>query len=212
MFEEFDNYIFDMDGTLVDTSKDVIAGLRGGFEKENVQIAYSNQDLIDFVGPPLETMVENMAPCETAEKKAQIVKSFRECYSKLNHENSKLYEGVRETLETLQKNGKKLFVATNKPKKFAQHLLDKFNLTMFEELFTSDYFDGKLISKSEMLEHLILKHKIDREKTVMIGDSKADIIGANDNELKSFFVTYGFGHLKDAPKPTYVVDKLKDIL
>lgn len=207
----FENYIFDIDGTLVDTSKDVIEGLRQGFALADLPLDYSDKELIDFVGPPLEKMVENMSPSLDEHTAKKVVLNFRKCYSEFAHKNSFLYPEVKEILEELTSKGKKLFVATNKPQKFALDLLEKFSLTMFQETFTSDYFDDKLISKSEMINYLIAKYDLNKSKTVMVGDSKADIIGAFDNEIKSIFVTYGFGNLKNAPEPTYIVNRFSDI-
>jgi phosphoglycolate phosphatase len=77
--------------------------------------------------------------------------------------------------------------------------------------------EGTLLEKEDIIRHGIEKNKLEKEKTVMVGDRKYDIIGAKNNGIDSIWVLYGYGtqeELKEIMPTKYCnsVDELLKIL
>ncbi len=206
-----ENIIFDLDGTLIDSMEDIVICLKKAFNIYGINNININKS---DIGPPLIEMIKNIASELDEEQIKEIVKNFRIYYD--NHDYSKtiLHNGVRKLLITLKKLNIKLFLATNKPVLPTNKIMKKLNIDYFSDIITHDIIEGKKLSKTEMILHLIKKWNMNRDKTIMVGDSENDIIAAHENSIISIAVLNGYGHIDtiDKHKPSYKVDNIKHIL
>lgn len=209
---DFDAIIFDMDGTLLDSSIEVMLCLEKAFEMENMEIDKSRLTS-NIIGPPLKGIVKSVLPEISDINLNNVVKYFRAMYDDDENDSSCLYEGIYDLLVELKNFGKKLFIATNKPTIPTQRLVKKFNLSMFDDIFTIDKIEDKMLSKREMIAMILSENNLKKQTTIMIGDALGDINAAKDNGIKSIGALWGYGDDKQplVDNADFVVERVKDI-
>lgn len=186
------NYIFDLDGTLADSSREVLFCFEKAFEKIGIEIDKTRLNS-DVIGPPLVDIIKLIAPHikDDIELLDKVVEVFREIYDYDENDISTLYDGVYELLLDLKKEGKRLFVATFKPMLPTLRVMKKLGLDMFEDVYTIDKF-GEKITKTEMIEDIIKKYGLKKEETVMIGDAINDMNAAKNAGIKGVAALWGY--------------------
>lgn len=206
------NVIFDFDGTLVDSAEDIILCLRDVCALYN--IASVDQINETLIGPPVTDMIRKLYP-GIEEKLLNIALSkFRELYDNCDFKNTKTYYGVKRLLGKLSKSGKNLFIVTNKPLKATKLIISKLKIdNFFLDIISPDSEYGKRLSKAEMTSFLISKWSLERTASIMIGDSKADIIAAHENNILSAAVLGGYGseHELISIGPSYIIHETREI-
>lgn len=207
------NYIFDLDGTLINSSNEVIECMYRAFVDANYPVDKSKLTS-NLIGPPLKEIIQNIAPeLKDDNKISEIMANFRRIYDNDENDISEIYDGVYEVLEKLKKRGKKLFIATFKPSVPTFRIVKQFKLNYFEDVYTIDKFD-KHITKDEMISDIIEKYALKKEETVMIGDALSDINAAKKAGVKAVGALWGYG---DDKKPLIenadiIINKAEEIL
>lgn len=192
MLNKFENYIFDLDGTIVNSSNDILKCLKKAFQDVGCKIP-SERFTPNLIGPPIRQIIENVAPeIKDEEVKKGIISSFRKIYDFDNDDCSALYPQIREYLEFLKNNNKKLYIATFKPKIPTLRLVKMFNLDMFDSIYTVDY-PHPFPSKNEMVKSLLKEQNLELNETVIIGDSVSDILAGKTNDITTVGVLWGYG-------------------
>jgi phosphoglycolate phosphatase len=187
----FSSILFDLDGTLLDTGPSILSCLRLALNSYGVD--YRNVDLEQFVGPPLMPMLEKVFGF--SEKKASnVVDAFRKEYVKDGqYLQCRFYPDIKEALTKLKSRGVDLYVATSKPDLLMRPMLEHFGfLSFFLDVQGSDA-EKALVSKSQILSYLIIKHGINKAEALMVGDTKFDVLGAKEAGIFSCGVLYGYG-------------------
>lgn len=192
----FDNYIFDFDGTIINSQKDVFLCFERAFEKVNYEIDKSRLNP-DVIGPPLKEIIKLIAPELKDEVLIdEICSVFRNIYDNDPNDNTFIYDGVYEFLKHLKEENKKVFMATFKPMAPTLMLSKKLHIEeFFDDIYGIDKF-GKHITKQEMIEDIISKYSLDKSKTVMIGDAPTDMTAAHNAGIKGIGVLWGYGSNK----------------
>lgn len=121
--------LFDLDGTLFDTSEGIIKSILYTLGKMGIEETNRN-NLLRFIGPPLVAAFEEFYGF-SHEKALAAKEVFRERYASLGVFECAPVEGARECLQALQKDGRTLCVATCKPEHFANMILEKFGFSDF---------------------------------------------------------------------------------
>ncbi len=199
--------IFDMDGTLADTSIGIVNCYRYALSELDLPSPSSDDVLIDLIGGPL---VSNfMRGFGLSEKDAVIAtKIYRERYSEIGYSEAKLYPGIKNLLELLKSQGYLMGIATLKAERFATEMLKRFGI--------SEYFDSVCgvtdsdISKGKLIARCLDELGIESSDAVYIGDSENDAIGASQNGINFIAVTYGFGFDKNSCYKEYNVVYISD--
>lgn len=185
------NIMFDVDGTIFDTSEGVGTSILYALEKIGEK-PLAEEILRKFIGPPLlEGFVRFAGFSE--EKANAAIEYYREFYTPKGVYMAKLYGGITELLGDLCKNGKSLFVISSKPTVFVKKLFEKFEIAEYFKDIAEVRFDNCEISKADLIKSVIQKYNLDISDTVMVGDRKFDIDGAKAVGMRSVGVTYGFG-------------------
>jgi len=194
---KFDNFIFDFDGTLVDTQIDIKESLKKAiYSAKGTTIDISSIR----IGPPLEEMIRSLLTIVSDNEIKEIVNSFRAIYSDCGFINTFCYLDIEKLLFELKKKGKQVFVATNKPGYLTKKIINKLNIHYFDDIATIDSVEGSSLSKKEMISLLIEKHSLIRSFTLMIGDTASDINAAHNNGVFSVGVGYGYERKEDLIK------------
>ena len=191
----YHNYIFDLDGTIINSSKEVLLCFEKAFEKANYEIDKSRLTP-NVIGPPLNEIIKLIAPGIQETDINKVVEYFRELYDFEENDISEFYQGIPEVLTTLKNMNKKLFIATYKPEKPTMRIIKQFHLDKFDDIYTIDKF-GKHITKTEMINDIIKKYNLNKSETVMIGDAPSDVICAKEAGVLAIGVLWGYGENKE---------------
>ncbi len=183
--------LFDLDGTLTDSSAGVIGGTVYGLNKLGLNVP-PREVLMTFIGPPLmESFRGTLGLDEETAKK--VLANYREYYFARGYAENRVYDGVKQMLQSLKELGLRLFVATSKPEEISKRIIREFGLEIyFDEVFGAS-LDESRSSKASVIEYALNAIGADGSNAVMVGDRKYDVIGAAQNGLKCIGVLYGYG-------------------
>ncbi|MGY4491492.1 HAD family hydrolase [Pseudomonas sp. TE3610] len=204
----YQNILFDLDGTLTDPREGITRSIQYALEKLGI-IEPDLQKLEHFIGPPLLQAFMQFYGFEE-EKAWQAVNFYRERFKVTGLYENEVFEGVIELLETLEAQGRHLYVATSKPWEFAREIARHFDFAKHFKVIYGSELDGTRTNKVELIAHLLKEEGLDPAQTLMIGDRKHDLIGAKANGVDVVAVGYGFGSREElaAEAPTYHFDTL----
>ena len=214
--KSYSTILFDLDGTLSDSSQGIINSIIYALEKYDVK-DYDMPLLRKFLGPPLHESFEKFMGFDK-EKSLQAVKLYREYFSSKGLFENEIYGGVSDLLQNLKENGKTLIVATSKPQLFTDRIMEHFNLAKYFDFIAGSNMDTTRSKKAEVIEYALNECNIkDKSKVVMIGDRAEDMIGAQSVGIDSIGVEYGYGTFDELKNTgaTYIVetvDELKNLL
>lgn len=186
------NFIFDLDGTLIDSSNEVMECLYKAFILSDYKVDKSKLTS-NLIGPPLKVIISNIVPELRDEYKLnEIMQNFRKIYDDDKNDISVVYDGVHETLSELKRRGFRLFIATFKPKKPTLRIIKQFNLSFFDDVYTVDKFDCQM-TKEDMIKDILEKYNLKKEETLMVGDAPSDMTAAKKSGITAIGVLYGYG-------------------
>lgn len=210
----FEAVLFDFDGTVADTSPGIKEGLRHTFEINGMPIM-TDSEMDRFIGPPLDDSFVKYCSV-TLEKAKEMVLQFREHYHNKAIDKFIVYDGLTDAIKILKDKGIKVGIATSKPEVMAVYILKKAGIFELFDVIQGATLDGKLIKKTDIVKHVLLKDEIKDKKTLMVGDTEFDIYGAHCNNLPALWVDYGFGTYENAlkEKPEFIarnMDEMKEI-
>ena len=212
--------LFDLDGTLIDSAPDLAASI-------NAMLTTLKRDTFDdakidaWVGNGAKTLVSralsgSVAIDSTLEEEfvSEALEIFLGYYKKNVCVKTVAYPEVLETLELLKSRGYKMAIVTNKPYAFVEPILTSLGLVDYFELWIGGDSLAKKKPEPEPLLYLCEQLGVSREKSLMVGDSKNDILAAKAAAIKSIAVTYGYNYGEEIRvyKPDAVVEKFQDIL
>ncbi|MBP5379648.1 MAG: HAD hydrolase-like protein [Ruminococcus sp.] len=194
MISSFDTLLFDLDGTLTDSTEGIIKCLEYALERMGYEVP---EDTNKFLGPPLYRSFADF--CGMNEEQVnEAVRIFRERYSDVGLFENRVYDGIPEMLQRLRDGGKRIMVATSKPEVYAVRIFDRFGLSQFFEIVGGANINGTRNDKDEVIEYVLDKAGIsDRSSVLMIGDRRQDVLGAHKTGLKCMGILWGFGSIEE---------------
>lgn len=180
--------LFDLDGTLTDSSEGILNSVRYMLEKKELAIP-DEATLESFIGPPLTDTLKQLYDL-SEEDANDAVEVYREYYGEQGIKQLAVYAGIEEVLDELAVEYC-LAVATSKPEFYAKQIIESTGLSKyFSGIFGAD-LAGERSNKTDVIAYALAQ--LEETTAVMIGDRKFDILGAKANQLKSIGVLYGFG-------------------
>lgn len=205
--------LFDLDGTLIDPREGITRSIQYALKKLGRPAPKSDR-LLWCIGPPLKESFQILLDDTSPETAEAALMHYRERYNRTGKFENKVYDCVPETLEALHLAGAKLYIATAKPKVFADQIADHFHLRAYFESVYGSELSGERSNKAELIDHILLSERLARQSTCMIGDRHHDIVGARQNNLNSIGVTYGYGTREELVRAgaTRTIDHPKQLL
>ncbi len=194
--------IFDYDGTLADTSP----GICHCYNKTASEMGYTphsaRDDFYGVIGGSLEHGFSTLWPTMPTEQVTDAVIRYRELYAQEGRFlPAPLYNGMRETLETLKKLGFSLAVATLKHERFIHDMLRD---NRIESLFDTVCAYRSNESKSDLLREACQIAGISPSQSLLVGDSAFDGKGAQMIPMDFAAVLYGWGFRQKEDTLPYV--------
>ncbi|AKL97518.1 HAD family hydrolase [Endomicrobium proavitum] len=202
--------IFDLDGTLVDSQYDLTTAVNL-MRKDFGLAPFPVEKVSSYLGSGVNALIAKVLP-EKPDNVNEALRLFTEHYKKHLLDTTKLYDGVKETLEKLK--DKKIALLSNKTEIFCREILTRLDIAKyFCEIFGGDSAGVKKPDPKPILD-LIKLSNADARKTVMIGDSANDFKAAKSANVDSIAVSYGYLNLEGIKtfSPTYIVNKFDEII
>ena len=209
MIPAFRVYLFDVDGTLVDSAVDICGAIQGvlaSTSQNNVPFDF----LKGYIGRHLTDLFEELFPNDTPEQIDALVIEYRRLYPLRNHGATKAYPGVAEVLAQL---GGRKSTATTKGTPTTRLVLERFGLLpYFDHVQGTDGFPAK--PNPDVIFKALEGLGASAEDCLFVGDSPADIEAAHRAGVKSCAVTYGYGKREELAQwqPDYWADQLAELL
>ena len=205
--------LFDLDGTLTDSGTGIINSAIYALGKFGITIK-DRKELFPFIGPPLSESFRDLFGIPE-EQVPLAIQYYREDYNVKGIYENEVYGGIRETLEELTNLGYKLIIATSKPDYLAEIVLKHFDLIKYFSYISGAVKDIRS-TKFEVINHALTYNNIaSLDEVIMVGDRKYDVIGANENNIRSIAVLYGgYSTMEEFIEfpPTYFAKTPKDIV
>ena len=205
--------MFDLDGTLVDSMKDIANA--GNFTLENFGLkTKSIQEIISYVGEGREYLVKKLLG-DNQDFLNEAISVFGEYYRKHFSDNSVLYPNVKEILEHF-KDKKKAVVSNKNHEEVVSNLKSLGIYDYFDNIMGGDEVEYKKPSSFPLNKTMQRLH-INKEKSIMVGDMDIDILAGKNAGILTCAVTYGVSKKEDIVRaePDFIIDdigKLKDII
>lgn len=209
---KYDFLLFDMDGMLVDTREGILKCAAHALSAFGIEVE-DLSSLTKFVGPPLSysfTEFYGLSP-EDAKKAVAI---YRERYSAKGQYECYVFDGVPEMLQALLKKGYRLCIATSKLESYAKSMLDRLGIGCYFEQVIGATPDEAISTKDEVIKASLGRMGItDRQRALMIGDRKHDVLGAKKCGLDSFGVYMGCAEESEheAAGATYIANSIQSL-
>lgn len=191
MQRSFDTFIFDLDGTLLNTLPDLVA-LTNRVLGDSRFPKRTEGEILSFVGGGIRVLMDQAVPEGT--DPSQVDKAmdlWRELYSEFGTQLTAPYEGVPELLAALKSRGKKLGVLSNKFDRGVQELIPLF----FPGVFDAIHGESKEVPRKPDPTGLLLtinELSADPQTTVYVGDSGGDMVTAHNAEVFALGVSWGY--------------------
>jgi len=186
------NVLFDLDGTLTDPKEGIVACFRHALDSLGVNPPPAG-GLERLIGPPLVESFSNLLGPGGKDRVEQAVRLYRERFAARGLFENSVYPGIVDALVELCDHGGQLFLATSKPRVFADRIVEYFGLARFFRAVYGSELNGVNTDKKDLLAHLLRAESLSPEITVMVGDRAHDVLGARANRLFSIGVLWGYG-------------------
>ncbi len=212
--------MFDLDGTLVDSVPDLAVAVDRMLQALERPAAGEDQ-VRAWVGNGASVLVQRalsgslkVSPDLDPDLTHQAQALFMHFYGEATAERSVLYPGVRHCLDQLQQQDVTMALVTNKPLRFTE--------TMLEQLRLANYFNVVLGGDSvatkkpdpEMLLTCQARAGVSAQYSLMVGDSKNDVLAARSAGSPVACVSYGYNHGEPIAQssPDLLVDSLAELV
>ncbi len=207
-----DLVIFDLDGTLIDSSRDLANSVNA--TRAHLHLPpLEHETVYSYVGNGAPVLIRRALGPEYSDDEVQNALLFFLAYYRdhmLDH--TVLYPGVREILNRFHHAGIRMAVLTNKPVRFSQAIIDGLGLTAhFQRVYGGNSFDQKKPHPIG-IETLMTECGVSCDGTLMVGDSSVDVQTARNAHVKACGVTWGFQPETFAEfPPDFLIDHPEDL-
>jgi phosphoglycolate phosphatase len=201
--------IFDLDGTLIDSSVDITNALNYAIEPYPLK-RLTREDTVRLVGEGITRLIEKIAGDLDETGKADVAQRFITHYTEHVADYTREYPEVRETLESLVKYGKA--VISNKRESLSKLVLEELGLLRYFSLVIgSDTTTERKPSPVPVLKALA-ELQAEPCEAVMVGDSNFDVDAGKAAGVTTIAVTYGYRPRAVIAHADYLIDRMSDLL
>jgi len=210
MKKPIDLVMFDLDGTLADTGRDLADAVnftRAHFDLPNLPDA----TVLAHVGRGVEHLLKQALPEEKPNRFEEVLRVFLRRYEDHLLDATVLYPNVHETLEYFRE--KRQAVVSNKMHRLTVAVLRGLGVENFFDMILGG--DSALEKKPApaLLHRALARFAVPAERALMIGDGDIDIEAGKQAGVVTCGVTYGLGRKEDiiAAAPDFIVDSLSEL-
>jgi phosphoglycolate phosphatase len=205
----FKAYLFDIDGTLLDSAQDICGAIQGVLAQTDCE-PVTFEFLRGYIGLHLLDLFSDLFPNYTTEQYDELIRQYRAIYPARGHKLTKVYPGVPEALGAL---GGRKATATTKGTPTTRAILQQFGLIQFfDHVQGTDGFPCK--PAPDVVLKSLAQLGAGVEDCLLVGDAPADMEAGRRAGVRTCAVRYGYGKAEELAKhePDYWVDDLRELL
>ncbi|MGC8768789.1 HAD family hydrolase [Calditerrivibrio sp.] len=203
-----DIIIFDMDGTLIDSSEDITISVN--FVRSNFGLPpLTKTEVVDIINGDRNRLAYGLYGIE--EYTPQHRNLFESHYFDQCIKNTHLYEGILDLLEELKRFNFQLSVATNAYTKFAERMLSHLKIDQYFSNIVGACKVKKGKPDPDMIFYILNNSKPVR-RVIMVGDNHTDLYAAKNANIEMVFANWGFGKIEDIHNVDFIAKNPMDIL
>jgi phosphoglycolate phosphatase len=213
MIDRPELYIFDWDGTLIDSSAKIIAAMQKAADKLSMPDK-TDEQIRQIIGLGLPEVMDVLFPEAADACKLALQIGYQNEYRLLDSAaRCQLFDGVEVTLTALQERGARLAVATGKARVGLDRMLAAHGLAHF---FAATRCADETLSKPDplMLHELLAELAVEPARALMVGDTDFDLLMANNAGVSAVAVDYGAHprHRLSACRPERIISSIDQLL
>lgn len=183
--------IFDLDGTLIDSSASILAAFKGAFD--SLGISPMRSLTADIIGPPLREALQLLSGVDDVAVLDSLAAAFKEHYDTAGYRQTTVFTGVPEMLEALSAMPLDLYIATNKRIKPTLLILEYLGwMHYFKGVYALDSLNPPAKNKVELLASIMCKYAMGFRDTYYVGDRMDDWAAASKNSLHFAWAHWGY--------------------
>lgn len=204
--------IFDLDGTLIDSKLDLAHAVNAARADLGLP-PLANDTVYSYVGNGAPVLIRRALGSAAPQSEVDRALEFFLVYYRAHMlDNTVLYAGVREALDELLRAGIAMAVLTNKPVRISREIVERLSLGgHFRYVYGGNSFEFKK-PHAVGIETLREQCAVERDATLMVGDSGVDIQTARNARVRACGVTYGFQPETFAEwPPDFTIDRMDDL-
>ena len=208
MIPRFPVYIFDVDGTLLDSAQDICGAVQQVLDATDCS-PVTFEFLRGYIGLHLIELFHDLFPNHTPEQIDELIRQYRTIYLARGHKLTSVYPGVAEGLAAL---GGRKSTATTKGTPTTRAVLEQFGLfSNFDHVQGTDGFPCK--PAPDVILNAIAALGAKPEDCLMVGDAPADMEAGKRAGVKTCAVRYGYGDPSKLAKfePDFWIDDLREL-
>lgn len=187
----YETYIFDLDGTLLDTLDDIADAVNATLRKYGLK-ERTIDEVRAFVGDGLKMLLRRSVGEDRADLDEMLI-NLKEYYREHCEDKTKPYDGVLSLLQSLKRQGKKMAIVSNKADFAVKRLAKTYFHGLIDVAIGENEEQG--IRKKPAPDSVFSAMKIlnaDASTSVYVGDSDVDVQTAKNAYLPCISVTWGF--------------------
>jgi len=183
--------LFDLDGTLIDSSKGILQSLEYAFRQSSILPPVPLTS--DIIGPPLPELIKGIAGTADPEILQAITNDFTDYYDRIGCFEESTYPGIEDLLLHLNSVGVHLHVTTNKRLRPTLQILSHLRLEhYFKSIYSPDTLHPKASNKTQLLAAQLLNEKLCHDQSIYVGDRLEDWSAAKSNSIRFGWACWGF--------------------
>ena len=188
---------FDMDGTLMDTSRGIYAAGRYAMKSLGFEVS-PDEKWKGFIGPPLGDCFRITFGVRDNDTIEKLCEAFHEYYIREGCYLSDFYPGILETIAELKRQGFILGIVSMKNEDILQNMCSHFGIDRYFDIESGIDLTGTM-TKAQLLTKAFGKLGLKSKECVLVGDTEFDSIGARDAGCDFIKVNWGFGYTEADP-------------
>jgi len=208
--KKIDLLIFDLDGTLVDSRRDLANSVNFALNALGLP-PLQIEEVMSHVGDGLKKLMDRSLPKDRLQKIDEAIDIFRSHYREHLLDSSAFYPKVENVLNHFQ--DKKIAVVSNKPEEFTRLILEGLQAADFFEIILGGDSLSVMKPDPQPILHILNQLNISPDKAAIVGDETTDVEAGKTAKIWTCAVTYG---LKEKEvllkmKPDFMIDDIVEL-
>jgi phosphoglycolate phosphatase len=206
-----DLIIFDLDGTIAETRQDIADA--ANYMLGRLNLPHKPEEVItSYVGNGIKKLIERCLPDASSKVREKAFDHFVEYYGNHLTDNTYLYPGMIDFLE--KASTKKMAVLSNKAEDFTKKIIQDLGVEKYFAIVMGSNQQFPKKPEPDSIDHIVKTLECTKRKTIIIGDTKNDIIAGQAAGIYTCAVSYGFRNKERLQKynSDFMIDSIDELL